>query len=170
MMRELLETSTDPTLQKLSRNTRNDLSICDAIESTLQSKYMVLEEQNQLIFRLNNNCKNHLSYLELSRLKLTSDNLFPSGHAWPFRKNAPYLETFNAHLLPLFESGMFDLWLKNYMKSDGSNLLTSSNGIVKGDESFSLKKLIGPVAIWGIGIIVSLGCFICEFFYVKFKK
>ena len=109
MMRELLETSTDPTLQTLSKNSRNDISICAAIKSTLYSKYMVLDEQKLFIYKLNNICKNYFSYFELSKLKLTSDDLFPLSHAWPFRKNAPYLETFNTHLSSLFESGVFDL-------------------------------------------------------------
>lgn len=171
MMVELLETSTDPTLQKLSKKTRNSLAMCDAIKSTLYSKYVVIEEQNPLTYQLINECKKYFNSFELSRLKITADDLFPTGHAWPFRKNSPYLETFNLHLLSLFESGLFDVWLKKYMKSDGSILLTSGRGFTANDDkTFSLKKFIGPVAIWGIGIIASIVCFICEVLCGKYKK
>lgn len=165
MMLELLKSSTDASLQKLSHNTRNDLYICEAIKSTLTTKSMVIEEQNPLLFDFNNECYKELGLGELNRLKLTTDDLFPSGHAWPFRKNAPYLDTMNKHITLLFQSGLYDIWMEKYLKSGGGMLTSNGHGGFESDKIFSMKEFIGPITIWSLGIFVSMICLILEFSY-----
>lgn len=127
------------------------------MKEMIGKKEMYIEEQDTLIYLLNNFCGKVLTAGDLLNLRVTQDAIFPSSHAWAFKKSAPYLYFINKYIMMLREAGLLSKW-SEYLMTPNNKSEVYFNGFTIVDNT-NLKpkkiKLYGHFVMWIIGIGLS---------------
>lgn len=170
----MLNSSSDSSLQELSHRLTLTKELRPALHEFIGKKQMIIEELDVIIDALLKPDDGTLTKEDLRSMRVTRDNIFPSNHAWAFKKGAPFLYHINKYLLWFCENGLQKKWSEKLMnpppnvtlRFDGSTSQTFD------DDDFSSKrdKLFGQFVLWIIGIGLSCFCFIGEIVVHNFNQ
>lgn len=129
------------------------------------SDTLLIEEQTAIQLAVNKNCPKIMNEEELSKIRVTKDNMLPSFHGWPFSKNTPYLYAINYYISLFYQNGLQKKWSDSLTSNSERNYVDFEKGILKTDASQHSIKLYGPLLMWSYGMFFSIVCFIVELVY-----
>lgn len=162
----MLNSSSDKSILELSHRVTLTKEVRPALHEFIGKKQMIIEELDVIIDALLKPDDGTLTKEDLRTMRVTRDNIFPSNHAWAFKKGAPYLHHINKYILWFCENGLQKKWSEKLMNPP-SNIRLRFDGSTSqtfDDDDFSSKrnKMFGQFVLWIIGIALSCLCFIGE--------
>lgn len=167
----MLNSSSDKSLQELSHRVNSRTHMCETFKDMIGKKQMLIDEVDSLYKELNRNCRTQLTLDDVLSLRVTSDNIFPSNHAWGFPKKAPYAKFINEQIMLYHQNGLQKKWSESLTIPPGNNSVYF-NGVEMIDESNSgqKRKFYGQFVLWFFGIGLSILCFIAEIVFDILRK
>lgn len=77
------------------------------------------------ILQVQEKCRPLMDIESQDKMRVVTDDLFPSSHAWPMQLNSPFKEAFNEIILRLQAAGLFVKWNSDY--SSASQMIPKSH-------------------------------------------
>lgn len=157
----MLNSSSDKRLRRLAQRVMLSDKICPALKKVIGRKEFVIEEIDGLYDSLKYDCNDILMGNDFNSLSVTRDNIFPSSHAWAFRKGTPFLSYMNRYIFWFHESGLQQKWSEELTTIPKDFRFA---GLSKKDESSGTNKNLfaGQYVLLIIGTVVSSLCFVAE--------
>lgn len=160
-MEQTLQQSLDPAIQKTSARIHASSGVCEVLKKAINSNLFLIEEQT-VIQEGVTDCPDALTNEDISRIRVTKDNMLLASHGWPFGKNTTYLDTFNFYIALLHQNGLQSKWSESLYGTSKKNKFDFEKGIVKIDKSLQAIKLYGPFLGWGFGMVLCMLFFMGE--------
>lgn len=91
-------------------------NLCENIDDILNDHVALFGENHFLNTRLLQNCDDYINEADLSCIRITNENMFPSFQAWPLQLNVPFRKSFSSFIRKLKSYGILQYWISTLSK------------------------------------------------------
>lgn len=157
----MLNSSSDKRVRRLAQNVILTDHVCPALKKVIGRKEFLIEEIDGLYNALKCDCSGFLVGDDFHSLSVTRDNIFPSTHAWAFRKGTPFLDYMNRYIYWFHESGLQQKWSEE-LTSIPRDFRFAGLSKKGGTSATNKNPFSGQFVLLFIGTMISGLCFIAE--------